>query len=247
MEIPTKLDAHSDNVVVSPDKLSVKYAGKAFWVGAALANKSAPTNRTVYYFEMRVKNVGWMKQIAIGFTKEGNDLERDLGWLPNSIGYHGNDGRLYKETKEGVRFGERYTNGDIVGAGIKYASNEFFFTKNGWMVGTVNKEINCPLFPTVSLNGQYAEVDVNFGQKSFAYDLELESSYPYPDANFSGVNDSISATTYDESWKKLLEEKDKLIEEKAKLVKKIERISNCIDNQICTDELIYIQKKERNE
>ncbi|KAK8580094.1 hypothetical protein V6N12_070380 [Hibiscus sabdariffa] len=51
---------------------------------------------------------------------------------------------------------------------------EFFFTKNGAIVGTVSKEkeMNRCLFPTISVHSQNEEVHVNFGQRKFAFDLK---------------------------------------------------------------------------
>lgn len=49
-------------------------------------------------------------------------------WEANSCGYHGDDGLLYRGHGKGEAFGPTYTSGDIVGAGINYAAQEFFFT-----------------------------------------------------------------------------------------------------------------------
>lgn len=49
-------------------------------------------------------------------------------WEANSCGYHGDDGMLYRGQGKGETFGPIYTANDIVGAGINYASQEFFFT-----------------------------------------------------------------------------------------------------------------------
>ncbi|RDX98679.1 Ran-binding protein 10, partial [Mucuna pruriens] len=66
-----------------------------------------------------------------------------LRWEANSCGYHGDDGLLYRGHGKGEAFGPTYTSGDVVGAGINYASREFFFT-----------------------------VHVNFGHKPFTFDLK---------------------------------------------------------------------------
>lgn len=49
-------------------------------------------------------------------------------WEANSYGYHGDDGLLYHGQGKGDTFGPTYIANDIVGAGINYASQEFFFT-----------------------------------------------------------------------------------------------------------------------
>ncbi|KAK6246573.1 hypothetical protein SCA6_009663 [Theobroma cacao] len=188
---------------VATDKLSVKYTSVNLHghdVGVVQANKPAPVKRLLYYFEIYVKDAGAKGQIAIGFTQESFKMRRQPGsieflsgfeerleklpemnrevtppmWEANSFGYHGDDGFLYRGHGKGEAFGPTYTTGDTVGGGINYASQEFFFTKNGTIVGTVCmvKEIKGPLFPTVAVHSLNEEVHVNFGQKKFAFDLK---------------------------------------------------------------------------
>ncbi|XP_057469641.1 ran-binding protein M homolog [Actinidia eriantha] len=87
-------------------------------------------------------------------------------------GYHGDDGLLYHGQGKGDTFGPTYTAGDTVGAGINYASQEFFFTKNGAIVGTLCKDVKGPLFPTIAVHSQNEEVRVNFGKELFFFDLK---------------------------------------------------------------------------
>ncbi|ESW03277.1 hypothetical protein PHAVU_011G000900 [Phaseolus vulgaris] len=162
-------------VVVSTDKLSVKYTNVNLHghdVGVIQANKPAPTKRLIYYFEIHVKDAGVKGQIAIGFTSETFKMRRQPGWEANSCGYHGDDGLLYRGHGKGEAFGPTYTSGDVVGAGINYAAQEFFFTKNGQVVGSVSKDMKGPLFPTIAVHSQNEEVHVNFGQKPFTFDLK---------------------------------------------------------------------------
>lgn len=179
-EAPKELNTINSSggfLVVAPDKLSVKYTSVSLHghdVGVVQANKPAPVKRLVYYFEIYVKDAGAKGQIAIGFTNEGFKMRRQPGWEANSCGYHGDDGLLYRGQGKGDAFGPTYTKGDTVGGGINYASQEFFFTKNGAIVGTVckEKEMKGRLFPTIAVHSQNEEVHVNFGQKKFAFDLK---------------------------------------------------------------------------
>lgn len=161
--------------MVSIDKLSVKYTSVNLHghdVGVIQADRPAPEKRLVYYFEIHVKNAGARGQIAIGFTNHTFKMRRQPGWEANSYGYHGDDGNLYRGPGTGEAFGPTFTTNDTVGAGINYASQEFFFTKNGAVVGGVYKEIKGPLFPTVAVHSQNEEIEVNFGQREFAFDLK---------------------------------------------------------------------------
>ncbi|KAB2620512.1 ran-binding protein 10-like [Pyrus ussuriensis x Pyrus communis] len=180
-DAPTELNTINSSggfLVVSPDKLSAKYTSVNLHghdVGVVQANKPAPVKRLVYYFEIYVKDAGTKGQIAIGFTSESFKMRRQPGWEANSCGYHGDDGLLYRGHGRGEAFGPTYTSGDIVGGGINYDSQEFFFTKNGAVVGTLPKDMKDmkgPLFPTIAVHSQNEEVHVNFGQQPFAFDLK---------------------------------------------------------------------------
>ncbi|KAM1075133.1 hypothetical protein ACFX2H_019770 [Malus domestica] len=182
-DAPTELNTINSSggfLVVSPDKLSAKYTNVNLHghdVGMVQANKPAPVKRLVYYFEIYVKDAGTKGQIAIGFTSESFKMRRQPGWEANSCGYHGDDGLLYRGHGRGEAFGPTYTSGDIVGGGINYDSQEFFFTKNGAVVGTVPKDMKGPLFPTIAVHSQNEEVHVNFGQQPFAFDLKARYTF----------------------------------------------------------------------
>ncbi|VVB11672.1 unnamed protein product [Arabis nemorensis] len=177
-ESPTELNTINSAggfLVVSPDKLSVKYTSTNLHghdVGVVQANKPAPFKCLTYYFEIFVKDSGAKGQVAIGFTKENFKMRRQPGWEVNSCGYHGDDGYLYRGQGKGEAFGPTYTKDDTVGGGINYATQEFFFTKNGALVGKVPKDIRGHLFPTVAVHSQNEEVSVNFGQKKYVFDIE---------------------------------------------------------------------------
>jgi hypothetical protein len=69
-------------LVVSPDKLSVKYTSVNLHghdVGVVQASKPAPVKRLVYYFEIFVKDAGAKGQIAIGFTPDSFKMRRQPG------------------------------------------------------------------------------------------------------------------------------------------------------------------------
>ncbi|KAK9110110.1 hypothetical protein Sjap_018170 [Stephania japonica] len=183
-EAPTHLNTINSSggfLVVSTDKLSLQYTNVNLHghdVGVVQGNCPAPARRLVYYFEIYVKNAGAKGQIAIGFTNEHFKMRRQPGWEANSYGYHGDDGLLYRGQGKGECFGPTFTSGDTIGGGINYASQEFFFTKNGNLVGTAYKDVKGPLFPTIAVHSQNEEVNVNFGQQPFVFDVE---HYGYQD------------------------------------------------------------------
>eukprot|EP00249_Psilotum_nudum_P007140 c20336_g1_i1 orf=333-1706(+) len=176
-DVPTHLNTNTSLqfLVVSTDKLSAKYIGEGQHgndVGAIQGNRCAPCRRLLYYFEISIKDRGQKGFISIGFSDEHFKTGRQTGWEPNSYGYHGDDGMLYHGQGKGDNFGPTFTAGDTVGAGINYASQEIFFTKNGKLVGTCTKDVKVPLYPTIGLHSPNEKVEVNFGQRPFIFDLE---------------------------------------------------------------------------
>jgi hypothetical protein len=57
------------------------------------------------------------------------------GWKKGSWAYHGDDGKLFLGKGQGVEFGDTYGLGDVIGCGSDIDKDEFFFTKNGTLVG----------------------------------------------------------------------------------------------------------------
>ena len=69
-------------IEVSKDKLSVKYIGTGTHtndVGAIQANRPAPTQRLLYYFEVAVRDRGEKGRISVGFTEKSFKMSRQPG------------------------------------------------------------------------------------------------------------------------------------------------------------------------
>ena len=56
-------------------------------------------------------------------------------------------------------------------------NNSCFFTKNGKFIGTAfqNLKKDVPWYPTIGMNSIGEKVEVNFGSKPFAFNIELEN------------------------------------------------------------------------
>ncbi|KAL9286164.1 putative transcription factor interactor and regulator LisH family [Arabidopsis thaliana] len=94
-----------------------------------------------------------------------------------SCAYIGNSGLICSQNGDGDRTvakaSDTYTTGDLVGCGIDSVSQEFFFTKNGTIVGTIPRQFRRPVYPTIVLHSQNEAVTVNFGgQIAFSFDFE---------------------------------------------------------------------------
>ena len=70
----------------------------------------------------------------------------------------------------GKPYASKYTMGDIVGAGINFASEEIF-TKNGKLLPSVPMIGKTLLYATIGLLSCNGEVKVNFGQRKFVFDF----------------------------------------------------------------------------
>lgn len=86
-ESPTEIntiDGLSGFVLVSPNKLSIKYSGVGLHghdVGVVQANKPAPCKRLAYYFEIYIKDAGVKGRVAIGFTTDSFRIARHPGFV----------------------------------------------------------------------------------------------------------------------------------------------------------------------
>ncbi|CAG8836550.1 24568_t:CDS:2, partial [Gigaspora margarita] len=111
--------------------------------------------------------------IGIGLSKPGTPLDRMPGWGTGTIGYHGDNGRLYYERERGVNFGPLYTTGETVGCGINFFDNEIFFTKNGILLGKmVLFKLEKKIYPTCGMASPNECVFVNFGTDPFIFPID---------------------------------------------------------------------------
>jgi hypothetical protein len=90
-----------------------------------------PTEVCVYYYEMKVVSAGAEGFIGLGLCAGDVALERLPGWEKNSIGYHGDDGHIFRDSGVGSPYGPTYTTGDTVGCCWNCITGEVFFTKEG--------------------------------------------------------------------------------------------------------------------
>ena len=85
-ELPTHFNTTKSLqfLVISTDKLSARYTGDGQHgndVGAIQGNHPAPVKRTLYYFEILIKDRGVKGFISIGFTDEKFKTSRQPGYV----------------------------------------------------------------------------------------------------------------------------------------------------------------------
>ncbi|KAG1703160.1 hypothetical protein DVH05_008073 [Phytophthora capsici] len=109
---------------------------------------------------------------------------RQPGWNQKSFGYHGDDGRFYRQTTRGRLFGPRFGANDTVGCGVRRimstGQSHVFFTSNGQELDrVVEGDIEgqyTSWYPAVGVDS-YNEVHVNFGQEPFAHDSIVDELF----------------------------------------------------------------------
>ncbi|KAL4170052.1 hypothetical protein KRP22_010960 [Phytophthora ramorum] len=121
---------------------------------------------------------------------------RQPGWNQKSFGYHGDDGRFYRQTTRGRLFGPRFGVNDTVGCGVrrdmKTTHSHVFFTSNGEELARADEsDIESPCtswYPAVGVDS-YNEVRVNFGQEPFAHDSIVDELFAECDPSVVAATD----------------------------------------------------------
>ena len=134
-------------------------------------------------------------------TDEWTTLDVDIGRNPfalpynenigdKGIGYRGNDGKLYEWDecpsyygKQNINdYGPTFGKDDVIGFGVNLQTKERFFTKNGIIIGFTldafgrlqkygSFDNSKKWFPAVSLRARNAEVEFNFGERVFVFNI----------------------------------------------------------------------------
>ena len=128
-----------------------------------------PLNPILNYFEYEILDRGNEASIGIGVGERNYPMSRMPGWNRNSIGYHGDDGKLYHENGIGNVFGPTCTTGDHVGCGVDFDNEDgsgyvdVFFTRNHKVVGqpVKMKKPVYGLYPLIGLHSRGERVVYN--------------------------------------------------------------------------------------
>ncbi|KAK1900824.1 SPRY domain containing protein 3 [Dissostichus eleginoides] len=106
--------------------------------------------------------------IAVGLVPQLYKLDHQPGWLPHSVAFHADDGKLYNGNTVGQQFGPKCCRGDRIGCGVSLDSDDgqltVFFTKNGKEVGSVEIPASPEAFyPAVGMHslGEEVLLDLN--------------------------------------------------------------------------------------
>lgn len=178
--LPVAMSAEdrSNRLDLAEEGRVVKYTGPGrndSDAAAVRSNIPLPPQVGIYFYEVTVTSKGREGYISVGFAIKSSSLSRLCGWEPGTVGYHADDGNLYRGAGTGSVFGPSYTTGDVVGCGVNFHEKSFFFTKNGVLVGEVTNlkdKFHLPFFPCVGCRTQGEVLSCNFGAKPFVFDID---------------------------------------------------------------------------
>ncbi|XP_028266254.1 SPRY domain-containing protein 3 [Parambassis ranga] len=162
----------------------LSYQGNSEEVGCYVAGH--PLSKGNCYFEVTIVDTGVRGTIAVGLVPKFYRLDHQPGWLPYSVAYHADNGKLYNGNPVGQQFGPKCARGDRIGCGIHSENIEggfttVFFTKNGKEVGSVEVPISAEgLFPAVGMHSMGEEVKVDLQAEWF---LEEDDSMMMVDSH----------------------------------------------------------------
>ncbi|CAN9515249.1 unnamed protein product [Ophioblennius macclurei] len=143
---------------------TLSYQGNSEDVGCYVAGH--PLSQDRCYFEVTIVDSGVRGTIAVGLVPKFYRLDHQPGWLPHSVAYHADNGKLYNGNPVGQQFGPKCGRGDRMGCGIVCRNAEaelgvatVFFTRNSREVGSVEVAVPADgLFPAVGMHSLGEEV-----------------------------------------------------------------------------------------
>ncbi|KAG5953836.1 hypothetical protein E4U53_001909 [Claviceps sorghi] len=168
-------------IEIHPDGRSIEYVGSRSLherdqeASAVRADNHMPSQCGLYYFEV---SIVYGKRddttIAVGFASKNASLSRPLGWEPQCVAYHGDDGRCFTGHNGGQIYGPEFNTGDVIGCGVNFLDYTVFFTRNGVNLGTAYNDVTRNwIYPAISLKKPRERVTVNFGQSPFVFDIDV--------------------------------------------------------------------------
>ncbi|CAI2191043.1 5386_t:CDS:2, partial [Funneliformis geosporum] len=108
-------------------------------------------------------------EIGIGFCTKAASLNEMAGCEDSSWGYHGDDGRIFFNSRGGKPYGPKFMTGDTIGCCLNFRNYTVFYTRNGVNLGIIFRNLKNALYPCVGIWSPGGTVGANFGYKKFKY------------------------------------------------------------------------------
>jgi len=163
---------------ISSNCLRIKYKGFGLSdedAAAIRTNNSIPNHLFLFYFEIKILSIGKKGFIGVGLCGKNEGLNRLPGWEKNSLGYHGDDGFIFRDSGTGSPYGPRYVKNDIIGLCLNLYEKSLFFTKNGLGLNSafirLDHNFLNEIYPLIGLRTKGETIIANFGMKPFEFDI----------------------------------------------------------------------------
>ena len=157
----------SNGIRYLEDGLTLEYDGEGLnRQDVGIAQAIFPLSSMNHYFELEILDSGRNGWIAIGLAKSTYQLTKHPGWCEGSVGYHADNGHLYKEKGHGEPFGSVCSAGDVMGCGVR-------FNEGG--ITTTYNELN-----DEGIEGE----DDDAIDSSFMYEAGDDDEYDYDDFDY---------------------------------------------------------------
>eukprot|EP01119_Soliformovum_irregulare_P010328 TRINITY_DN2538_c2_g1_i2.p1 TRINITY_DN2538_c2_g1~~TRINITY_DN2538_c2_g1_i2.p1 ORF type:complete len:2760 (-),score=753.14 TRINITY_DN2538_c2_g1_i2:11-8005(-) len=175
--LPTGWDKRSKgHVTLSEDTRTASFHSTTDddeFVGLVRGNIPIPDGIRLFYYEILVVSEGEDGHVGIGLYPVDQKLRGMPGWYNGSYGYHGDDGCKfsYRLEGKGEAYGPCFVKDDVIGCGWNSKEGTVFYTKNGRYLGTAFRNVYGRFYPAVGVNSRGAQINVNFGQSQFTFDL----------------------------------------------------------------------------
>jgi hypothetical protein len=156
---------------------------------------------TAAYYEVEIISGGFYDQIAIGLTSNDNfPTDVFVGYIPESIGYHGDDGKCFLNGNN-FTYGTRFGTKDVIGCGITKSGN-IYFVHNGCILPVLDYKMKGNIYPLITLRGEHSCIKIIHDPAQFRFKHKKVANYrnPVTDYNFT------------HGFSKLIINSDKLIE-----------------------------------
>ena len=174
----------SGDIEISVDNLKVLYRGlgKTDEDAAAIrSNFYVVRTSGFFYYEIKIINAGRNGFIGIGLCSKNVDLDRLPGWEKDSLGYHGDDGNIFKDSGIGIPYGPKFATGDSIGLCWNLVKKIIFFTKNGASLKNAFSNYssfdNYQMIPVVGLRTPGELIQANFCKFKFEFDINSYIKY----------------------------------------------------------------------
>ena len=143
--------------------------------------EAIPKTSSMFYFEIKIRDCGTNSVLGIGLTQADPNTRSGCfpGWKRYTtlgIGYHGDDGGIYRQSNKAIERTETFTTGDVAGCFMcqtRIKEEEVTlvqFTKNGQKFLSPRIIENSEWYPTIGMASPGASISTNFGEGPFVYD-----------------------------------------------------------------------------